>query len=478
MIKKNQGKDKSKVTPIIGLQWGDEGKGKGVARIASLLSPNDLIIRFQGGNNAGHTIWHKSKCYVFKLIPSGVFGKAQIHLGAGMVIDPIAFQKETRTIPKNIPFLKRLSISPHAVLVLPTHLILDSVLELTKGNKKIGSTGRGIGPAYTDLTGRNALRVGDIFYGDFQKRYEALCEQHKEILSTRYQYKINQKKLQQEFKEKQKNFFQSVKFLRSLSIINSADLVKETLKKKNKIIAEGAQGTLLDVRFGNYPFVTSSHTIASGVGTGLGLPPENIGGTIGIFKAYTTKVGEGPFPTELGGEKSAIWCRDKKFPYEKEIFPNPDPNSKNEFEQGIALRRLGNELGAVTGRLRRTGWLDIPLMQYAIKINNATELVLTKLDVLDGFKKIKVCTHYIINGHAKGRASKKTVEIPFDLSRAKIKCVYKSFPVWKGKLFSFGKKLPKEALNYIKFLEKTLGVEIIYVGTGPEEHHCVERYWR
>jgi adenylosuccinate synthase len=459
-------KNISKITPIIGLQWGDEGKGKGVARIASGLSKNDLIVRFQGGNNAGHTIWYKGKCYVFKLIPSGVFGKARIHLGAGMVIDPIAFQKETTTIPSNIPFLGRLSISPQAVLVMPTHLILDSISEKTKGNKKIGSTGRGIGPAYTELTSRSALRVGDIFQNDFQKRYKVLSQQHKKILHNLYKHKINN----EEFEEKQKNFFLGVKFLRSLAIINSADLVEKTLSKKNKVVAEGAQGTLLDIRFGNYPFVTSSHTIASGVGTGLGLSPAFIGGAIGIFKAYTTKVGEGPFPTELGGEKSAIWCRDKKFPHEKETFPNPNPNSKNEFEQGIALRRLGSELGAVTGRLRRTGWLDVPLMQYAININNATELVLTKLDIFDGFKKIKVCTSYIING-------KKTTKIPFDLSRTKIKCVYKSFPVWKGKLSDYGKKLPQEALNYIKFLEKTLGAKIIYVGTGPEEHHCVERYW-
>jgi len=462
-----------KVIPVLGLQWGDEGKGKGVARIASILSKNDLIVRFQGGNNAGHTIWYKNKSYVFKLIPSGVFGQAQIHLGAGMVIDPFALQKETTTIPKNIPFLKRISVSPHAILVLPTHLILDSVSELNKGTGKIGSTGRGIGPAYTDGTGRNALRVGDIFQNDFQKRYKTLSEQHKKILFNLYNYKANEK----EFKEKEKNFWQGIKFLRSLSIVNSKDIVSKTLRKKNKVIAEGAQGTLLDVRFGNYPFVTSSHTIASGVGTGLGLPPSQIGETIGIFKAYVTKVGEGPFPTELGGEQSAIWCRDKKFAYEKEKFPNPDLNSKNEFEQGIALRRAGFETGAVTGRLRRTGWLDIPLLKYAINMNNATKLVMTKLDVLDGFKKIKVCTHYIIN-------RKRSQEIPFDLlrvhhakGRAGIKCVYKSFPVWKGKLSDYGNRLPIEAINYIKFLEKTLGVSIIYIGTGPEEHHCVERYW-
>ena len=293
-----------------------------------------------------------------------------------------------------------------------------------------------------------------------------LTEQHKKILTNIYKYKINE----HEFREKENNFFQGIKFIKSLLIINSEKIVSETLGKKNKVVAEGAQGTLLDIRFGNYPFVTSSHTIASGVGTGLGLSPAAIGNAIGIFKAYVTKVGEGPFPTELGGEKSAVWCRDKKFIYEKEIFPSPDLNSKDEFEQGIALRRVGNEIGAVTGRLRRTGWLDIPLLNYAIKINNATDLVMTKLDVLDYFKSIRVCTHYIVNG-------RKTQEIPFDLSRTKIKCVYKSFPVWKGKLSDYGKKLPGEALIYIKFLEKTLGAKIIYIGTGPEEHHVVERYW-
>lgn len=459
--------NKNKIIPIIGMQWGDEGKGKGVARIASSLSRNDLIVRFQGGNNAGHTIWHKGKCYVFKLIPSGVFGCAQIHLGGGMVIDSFALKNETASIPSEIPFLKRISVSPHATLVLPTHLMLDSISELTKGEKKIGSTGRGIGPAYTDMVGRSALRVGDIFQKDFQKRYKILSAQHRKILQDLYKYKIDKK----EFKEKEKNFWNGIGFLRSLPIINSEKIVSQTLEKGNKVIAEGAQGTLLDVRFGNYPFVTSSHTITGGISTGLGIPPKMIGGAIGIFKAYVTKVGEGPFPTELGGEKSAVWCRDKKFAYEKEVYPNPNPNSENEFEQGIALRRLGSETGAVTGRLRRTGWLDIPLMKYTININDATELVLTKLDILSGFKKIKVCTHYIING-------KKTLEIPFDLSHAKIKCVYKSFSIWKGNLSDYGNKLPKEALDYVKYLEKTLGAKIIYVGTGPEEHNCVERYWR
>ncbi|MEK7190434.1 MAG: adenylosuccinate synthetase [Patescibacteria group bacterium] len=460
-------KNQNKITPIIGMQWGDEGKGKGVARIASSLSPKDLIVRFQGGNNAGHTIYHKGIRYVFQLIPSGVFGQAQIHLGAGMVINPGALLAETKKIPKNVSFLKRISVSPHAILTMPTHLLLDSISEKTKGGKKIGSTGKGISPSYTDLTLRRALRVGDIFYSDFKKKYDHLSKEHQETLLNVFKYKVSAKEL----KENEKIFFEGIKFLHSLRITNSAELVAKTLSTRGKVIAEGAQGTLLDVRFGNYPFVTSSHTIASGIGTGLGVPPSFIGGAIGLFKAYTSRVGEGPFPTELGGEQSRIWCRDKKVADEKIKFPNPDPNSRNEFEQGVALRHLGGEIGAVTGRLRRTGWMDIPLMKYAIKINNATELILTKLDILSSFKKIKVCTHYIING-------KKTQEIPFDLSRSQIKCVYKSFPVWKGELSDYGKKLPKEALDYVKFLEKILSVPIIYVGTGPEEHHCVERYWK
>ena len=458
---------KSKITPIIGLQWGDEGKGKGVARIASRLKAKDLIVRFQGGNNAGHTIWHKKKCYVFHLIPSGVFGKAQIHLGAGMVIDPAALQKETLMIPRGVSFLGRLSVSPHALLVLPTHLLLDSVSEKKKGKKKIGSTGRGISPSYTDLTLRRALRVGDVFEDDFKKRYDALSGEHKKTLQNVFGYKVKKREL----KESEKNFWAGVKFLRSLTILDSAAIVTQALKTGNKVIAEGAQGTLLDVRFGHYPFVTSSHTIAGGVSTGLGIPPSFIGGAIGIFKAYVTKVGEGPFPTELGGDKSRVWCRDKKFTEEKEKFPNPDSNSKDPFVQGIALRRQGYEIGATTGRLRRTGWLDIPLMRYAININNATDLVLTKLDVFNGFKEIKVCTDYLVDG-------KKTNEIPFDLSRLKAKPVYRSFPIWRGKLSDYGKRLPKEAFSYVKFLEETLGVKIIYVGTGPEEHHVIERYWR
>ena len=442
-------KKKSKITPIIGLQWGDEGKGKGVARIASGLSKNDLIVRFQGGNNAGHTIYHKSKCYIFHLIPSGVFGKALIHLGAGMVIDPAALQKETTMIPKEVSFLFRLSVSPHAILVMPTHLLLDSVSEKSRGKKKIGSTGKGISPAYTDLTLRRALRVGDIFQDDFKKRYEILKEEHKETLKKVFGYESKD----EELKESEKKFWKGIKFLHSLNMVNSGEIVSKALTDGNEVYAEGAQGALLDLRFGHYPYVTSSHTVAGGVSTGLGIPPSDVGGAIGIFKAYVTKVGEGPFPTELGGEKSAIWCRDKRFAEEKEKFPDPQiknmTNSKDEFEQGVAIRRQGHEIGATTGRLRRTGWLDIPLMKYAIEMNNATKLVLTKLDVLDNFKKIKVCTSYTING-------KKTTKIPFDLLREKIKCVYKSFPVWKGKLSNYGNKLPKEAISYIKFLELLL----------------------
>ncbi len=461
-----QSEPKSKITPLIGLQWGDEGKGKGVARIASGLSKEDLIVRFQGGNNAGHTIYHEGKKYVFQLIPSGVFGKAQIHLGAGMVVNPAALLEETKRIPKEVSFLKRISVSPHAILTMPTHLLLDSISEKSKGGRKIGSTGKGISPSYTDLTLRRALRVGDIFFPDFKQKYMKLSKEHQDTLFKVFKYKVTIKEL----KENEEKFFLGVNFLRSLSITKSDELVTQALKAGRKVIAEGAQGSLLDVRFGSYPFVTSSHTIAAGVGTGLGVPPSFIGGAIGLFKAYTSRVGEGPYPTELGGEKSRIWCRDKKVADEVKKFPNPDPNSKDPFEQGVALRSLGVEMGAVTGRLRRCGWLDIPLLQFAISMNNATELVLTKLDVLSGFKKVKVCTHYIING-------KRTTEIPFDLSRVKIEPIYRSFPVWKGRLFDYGNKLPKEALNYIKFLESSLGRKIIYVGTGPEEHHVVERYW-
>ncbi len=456
----------SKIIPLIGLQWGDEGKGKGVARIASGLTPKDLIVRFQGGNNAGHTIYHKGVRHVFQLIPSGVFGKAQIHLGAGMVVNPSALLAETTRIPKDISFLKRLSISPHAILTLPTHLILDSISESRKGGKKIGSTGKGISPSYTDLTLRRAIRVGDISAPDFKKKYDKLTDEHQATLWNDFGYKVPTREL----KAGERDFFAGVKFVRSLRVVDSSQIVTEALSAGRKVIAEGAQGSLLDVRFGSYPFVTSSHTIASGVGTGLGVPPSLIGGAIGIVKAYTSRVGEGPFPTELGGDKSRVWCRDKKVADEKQKFPQPDPNSRDEFEQGVALRTLGAELGAVTGRLRRTGWLDIPLVKYAINLNNATELVLTKLDVLSDFKKIKVCTAYLING-------KKATEVPFDLSREKIKCVYKSFPVWQGQLSDYGEKLPKEALAYVKYLEQALGVPIIYVGTGPEEHHVIERYW-
>jgi adenylosuccinate synthase len=383
-----------------------------------------------------------------------------------MVVDPWALKKETLDIPKNVSFLNRLSVSPHAILVMPTHLLLDSVSEKSKGKKKIGSTGKGISPAYTDLTLRRALRVGDVSNKDFKRKYKILCDEHKRILSTDFGYKINPI----EFKKKELDFFTGINFLQKLKIEDSSILVEETLEKGNKVIAEGAQGSLLDVRFGHYPYVTSSHTISAGVATGLGIAPNLIGSSIGIMKAYVTKVGEGPFPTELGGAKSAIWCRDKKFEEEINKYPHPDANSTDDFEVGIALRRFGNEIGATTGRLRRTGWIDIPLLKHTIKMNNARELVMTKLDIINSFKQIKVCTHYIING-------KKTEKIPFDLSRVVIKPVYKSFPVWKGKLSSYKGKLPKEALLYVKFLEKTLDAKIIYVGTGPEDHHVVERYW-
>ncbi len=465
-MNKTEQKHQNKITPIIGLQWGDEGKGKGVARIASSLSKKDLIVRFQGGNNAGHTIWHDSKCYVFHLIPSGVFGKAQIHLGAGMVIDPASLKDETKVIPKNVSFIPRLSVSPHAILTMPTHLLLDSVSEKTKGKKKIGSTGKGISPSYTDLTLRRALRVGDIFYPDFKKKYAALTREHINTLLTSFGHKVDVKDL----KAREKRFFDGINFVKNLKIRESAQIVDEALEGGHQIIAEGAQGSLLDVRFGHFPFVTSSHTISAGVATGLGIPPEKVGPAIGIMKAYVTKVGEGPFPTELGGKRSAVWCRDKKLVDEKKKYPDPNPNSKDEMEQGVALRRLGNEIGATTGRLRRTGWIDLPLLKHAIKMNNATRLVMTKLDVINNFESIKVCTHYIIKG-------KKLDTIPFDLSRTEIEPVYTSFPVWKGNLSDYNGKLPKEALNYIKFLEKTLSADIIYVGTGPEEHHVVEKYW-
>jgi adenylosuccinate synthase len=466
MINNKKSAAKFKITPIIGLQWGDEGKGKGVARIASGLNKNDLIVRFQGGNNAGHTIWHGGRSYVFHLIPSGVFGKAKIHLGAGMVIDPWALKKETLDIPKNISFIPRLSVSPHAVLTMPTHLLLDSISEKSKGKKKIGSTGKGISPAYTDLTLRRALRVGDIFHKDFKNKYKTLADEHKKVLFTTFGYKTDPKI----FSQKEKDFFEGIKFLAGLKCIESNQIVEDAILYGHKVIAEGAQGALLDLRFGHFPYVTSSHTIAAGVGTGLGIPPELIGHTIGIMKAYVTKVGEGPFPTELGGVRSAVWCRDKKFEEEINKFPHPDPDSDDDFEVGIALRRLGSEIGATTGRLRRTGWIDIPLLKQTIKMNNAKELVMTKLDIINSFKKIKVCTAYIVNG-------KKTTTVPFDLSRENIKCVYTTFPVWKGKLSDYDGKLPKEALTYVKFLEKTLEAKIIYVGTGPEEHHVVERYW-
>ncbi|MCF7833927.1 MAG: adenylosuccinate synthase [Candidatus Pacebacteria bacterium] len=457
---------KNKIMPVIGLQWGDEGKGKDVAIISSSLNENDVIVRFQGGNNAGHTIWYNGKCFVFHLIPSGAFGKAKMHLGGGMVIDPYSLKQETIEIPDFENEKHRISVSPHAVLTLPTHCLLDTISEKKLGDKKIGSTGRGIGPSYTDFVWRKALRVGDILDVNFKERYEALKTEHFRILKECYQYDPEV----DNFTEKENKFLEGIDFLKTFEVKESNLLIQETFENGNNVVAEGAQGTLLDVRFGNYPYVTSSHTIAGGIAPALGVASQLVGGALGIFKAYVTKVGEGPFPTELGGEKSSVWCRDKKYTEEKEVYPNPNPNSEDLFEQGVALRRMGNEIGATTGRLRRTGWLDLPLLNYAVKINGVDKLSMTKLDVLSGFNEVKVCVKYKINGQ-------ETKNIPFDISRSEIEPVYQSFPIWKGKLSDYDGKLPEEAVKYIQFLEEEIGVPIIRVGTGPEEHHSVEKYW-
>jgi adenylosuccinate synthase len=420
-----------KVDVLLGLQWGDEGKGK----IVDVLTPNySIIARFQGGPNAGHTLEFEGIKHVLHTIPSGIFRKDVINvIGNGVVIDPVIFQKEIEKLaPFNMDIKKNLLISKKAHLILPTHRLLDQASEAAKGINKIGSTLKGIGPTYMDKTGRNGLRVGDILSSKFKEKYDALVEKHVGILKHHEGFEYN-------LAELEGPFFEGIELLRSFTCIDSEQFLNKELKAGKKILAEGAQGTMLDIDFGTYPFVTSSNTVTAGTCTGLGVAPTTIGSVIGIFKAYCTRVGSGPFPTELLEE------------------------------DGETIRKEGNEFGSTTGRPRRCGWIDLPALKYAIMINGVTELSMMKADVLSVFETIKVCTHYQIN-------SEIVDYLPFDIDGVEITPIYKELKGWNCDLTSLQnyESSPQALKDYVSYLEKELEVPITVVSVGPDRKQTLQ----
>ena len=421
-----------KVDVLLGLQWGDEGKGK----IVDVLTPKyDIIARFQGGPNAGHTLEFEGIKHVLNTIPSGIFHPEVINLvGNGVVIDPLIFKGELdKLAPYNIDFKKRLYISKKAHLILPTHRLLDAASEAAKGKNKIGSTLKGIGPTYMDKTGRNGLRVGDIFSENFKEKYQVLVDKHIGILShyEGFEYDLN---------SLEAPWLKSLETLKSLEAVDSEHFLNKALLEGKKILAEGAQGTMLDIDFGTYPFVTSSNTVTAGTCTGLGIAPTRIGKVVGIFKAYCTRVGSGPFPTELDNEL------------------------------GELIRKEGSEFGATTGRPRRCGWLDLVQMRYAIMINGVTELSMMKSDILSIFNKIKVCTHYLVNGE-------KVSDFPFDVNDIEIIPFYEEIDGWNCDLTKLRdyKDAPQELKNYVSYLEKQLRVPINVISVGPDRKQTLSK---
>jgi adenylosuccinate synthase len=415
---------------LLGLQWGDEGKGK----IVDVLSPAyDIIARFQGGPNAGHSLEFNNIKHVLHLIPSGIFHPEKINIiGNGVVIDPGVFKKEIEELGTPVSDLKkRLIISSRANLILPSHRILDAAYESHKGNTKIGSTLKGIGPAYTDKISRNGLRVGDIMKADFRELYSERLNSHLLILKS-YNFDFD-------LEAYEKGWFEGIEMLKEFRIADTEYLVNELAGNGRKVLAEGAQGTMLDVDFGTYPYVTSSNTISAGACTGLGISPKRIGDIFGIFKAYCTRVGSGPFPTELHDDT------------------------------GNALRNVGREFGSTTGRARRCGWLDLPALKYSIMINGVTRLFMTKADVMSDFSSIKICTSYIIEG-------KETTEIPFS-ANCHIEPVYTELPGWKSDISAIRDYdlLPPALKSFIGFVEKSTGVPVTMVSVGPDREETIFR---
>ncbi len=417
------------VDVILGLQWGDEGKGK----IVDFFAKNyDLVARFQGGPNAGHTLYVKDKKIVLHQIPSGVFREGVINLiGNGVVLDPVTLKKECETVSSfGISLKKNLFIAERTHLILPTHRALDKAAELSKGNNKIGSTLKGISPAYMDKTGRNGLRVGDLLDKNFTTSYIKLRLKHQKLLDN---YSFNE-----DISAWEEEFFESVDFLKQLNIVNGEYFINNRLQQGKKVLAEGAQGSMLDIDFGTFPFVTSSNTISAGVCSGLGVAPQKIKEVIGVTKAYCTRVGGGPFPTELLDDT------------------------------GEKLRQTGNEFGATTGRPRRCGWIDLVALRFACMINGVTKLVMTKADVLDSFKQLKICTAYNQNGE-------ESDEIPFQMTRVNIEPVYKAFEGWNisTNAAKLRGELPEGMKQYVEFINKELGVSIEYISNGPGREQII-----
>ncbi len=419
-----------KADVLLGLQWGDEGKGK----IVDVLTPDyDVIARFQGGPNAGHTLEFNNIKHVLHTIPSGIFRENKINIiGNGVVIDPIVFKKEIESLKKiGIELSENLYISKKAHMILPTHRILDAASEQKKGATKIGSTLKGIGPTYKDKIGREGLRVGDLFQ-DFSKKYNERLENHQAMLSEffRFDYRVT-------LENCEKEWFEGVEVLKSFKIIDTEHFLNDLLSRNKSVLAEGAQGTMLDIDFGSYPFVTSSNTICAGACTGLGLAPQKIGKVFGIFKAYCTRVGMGPFPTELLDET------------------------------GDELRKAGNEYGSTTGRPRRCGWLDLVALKYSVMLNGATELIMMKADVLDGFDSIRICVAYEIDGQ-------ETENFPFELNDD-VKPVYVELPGWKTDLTKIRSQneFPEELNNYINFIEEEMGIPVSIASVGPNREQTI-----
>jgi adenylosuccinate synthase len=419
----------NKADVLLGLQWGDEGKGK----IVDVLTPAyDIIARFQGGPNAGHTLEFNGIKHVLHTIPSGIFHPTAVNVvGNGVVIDPVIFKKELDALAAlKVDVKSKLMISKRAHLILPTHRLLDAASEAAKGKNKIGSTLKGIGPTYMDKTGRNGLRVGDIETKEFREKYDALVEKHKQLLSYHnFEYNLA---------ELEPTWFAAIESLKQLQFVDTEHYVNNAIKAGKKILAEGAQGSLLDIDFGSYPFVTSSNTICAGACNGLGIAPNRIGNVIGIFKAYCTRVGSGPFPTELDNEV------------------------------GEKMRQIGREFGSTTGRPRRTGWLDIPALKYAITINGVTELMMMKADVLSDFDSLDICTHYLHNGE-------KIDYLPYNIDPKYLQPVYTTVKGWGVDLTGVTDKtkLPKELMDYIKFIEKETETPITIVSVGPDRTQTI-----
>ncbi len=418
---------------LLGLQWGDEGKGK----IVDVLTKNyDIIARFQGGPNAGHTLEFDGIKHVLRTIPSGIFHKNSVNvIGNGVVIDPVVFVKELEALDKfNIDYKKTLIVSRKAHVILPTHRLLDAASEASKGKAKIGSTLKGIGPTYMDKTGRNGIRIGDLEMENWQDKYRALADKHEALIDF---YNVD---VQYDLADLEAEFFAAVETLKTLTFIDSEEYLHQAQKDGKTILAEGAQGSLLDIDFGTYPFVTSSNTTAAGACTGLGVPPNKVKDVFGIFKAYTTRVGSGPFPTELFDEV------------------------------GEKMAKIGNEFGAVTGRPRRCGWLDLVALRYAVQVNGVTQLIMMKADVLSGFETLKVCTAYNYKG--------KTIHhFPYNIEAENVTPIFTEMKGWKADLTKMGEasQLPQTLNDYINFLEKELEVPIKIVSVGPDRKQTIHR---